>query len=394
MTRIIAGEAAEHNTRKVGWGPDTAASTLERVIPRVRDDLRELSGYHSPQLDVEVRLNTNEAPSRPPEGFSAELARRMSELSWNRYPDRAAMGLRTAIGELEGVDPSRVFVANGSNEVLQTLCLTYGGHGRTVLTFEPTYAMHGQIARTVQCTTVEAERDERFEVDPDVLRSHVDEYDPSIVFLCSPNNPTGTAERLSTVKGALDVTPNLLVVDEAYGQFASFTAADLVDDDVPLVVTRTFSKTWSMAGARLGYLIGPRDVVTELEKVVLPYHLDATKQLAGQVALLFVDEMEERVAGIVSERRRVAATLHGLGLDVFDSDANFILFRTSRVAMSGDAVWQKLVDRSVLVRNCSGWPRLADCLRMTIGTPRENDRFLEAIASVFAGDSTTTGSAS
>jgi histidinol-phosphate aminotransferase len=393
MDRIIAGELPEHNKRKSKWGPDNRAGTLQWVAPRVRDDLRELSGYHSPQLDVDVRLNTNEAPWPPPEGFSVELARRVSELSWNRYPDRTATALRSAIGELEGVDPSRVFVANGSNEVLQTLCLTYGGHGRTVLTFEPTYAMHGQIARTVQCTTVEVERDGRFQVDPEALRSGIDEHGPSIVFLCSPNNPTGTAERLSTVKAALDTMPNLVVVDEAYGQFASFSAADLVDDDVPLVVTRTFSKTWSMAGARLGYLIGPREVVTELEKVALPYHLDAAKQLAGQVALLFADEMEERVAWIVSERHRVSAALSGLGFDVFDSEANFLLFRTTPVAMSGGAVWQQLVDRSVLVRNCSGWSRLADCLRMTVGTPQENDRFIEALADVLADSNHDNGSA-
>ena len=187
--------------------------------------------------------------------------------------------------------------------------------------------------------------------------------------------------------------PNLVVVDEAYGQFASFSAADLVDDDVPLVVTRTFSKTWSMAGARLGYLIGPREVVTELEKVSLPYHLDAVKQLAGQVALLFADEMEERVAWIVSERHRVSAALSGLGFDVFDSEANFLLFRTTPVAMSGGAVWQQLVDRSVLVRNCSGWSRLADCLRMTVGTPQENDRFIEALADVLADSNHDNGSA-
>ena len=247
------------------------------------------------------------------------------------------------------------------------------------LTFEPTYAMHGQIARTVQCETVEAERNESFEVDPDTLRAQVEGHYPSVVFLCSPNNPTGTAEQLSTVTAALDVVPNLLVVDEAYGQFASFTAADLVADDVPLVVTRTFSKTWSMAGARLGYLIGPAPVVAELDKVVLPYHLDASKQLAGEVALLFVDEMEARVADIVSERTRVSAALHDLGFDVFDSEANFVLFRTTPTGLSGDVVWQQLVDRSVLIRNCSGWPRLTDCLRTTIGTSRENDRLIEAL---------------
>ncbi len=349
----------------------------------MRDDLQELSGYHSPQLDVEVRLNTNEAPSPPPSGFAEELTRRLASLSWNRYPDRRATALREAIGAHEGVHPDQVFVANGSNEVLQTLCLTYGGHGRSVVTFEPTYAMHGQIARTVQCTTVEAERDASFAVDPDVLRRVVAEHDPSIVFLCSPNNPTGTAERLSTVESALglvsDAGHGILVVDEAYGQFADFTALDLVADDVPLAVTRTFSKTWSMAGARLGYLIAAPAIVAELENVVLPYHLDAAKQLAGEVALKFVDAMEHRVREIVAERTRLCDEMHRLGLEVFDSHANFVLFRTTPTGRSGDDVWQGLVDRSVLVRNCSGWPRLENCLRVTVGTSAENDRFLSAL---------------
>jgi histidinol-phosphate aminotransferase len=360
----------------------TCASTIAEVIPRVRDDLQTLPGYHSPQLDVDVRLNTNEAPGPPPAGFGPELARRMSEVSWNRYPDRHASSLREAIAQLEGVGADNVFVANGSNEVLQTLCLTYGGHGRSVLTFEPTYAMHSQIARTVQCTSVAADRNSSFEVDPDTMAAAIEDSDPSIVFLCSPNNPTGTAEKLSTVTSALNQVGGLLVVDEAYGQFASFSAKKLLSEDVPLVVTRTFSKTWSMAGARLGYLLGPREVVAELEKVVLPYHLDVAKQLAGEVALLFVEEMEDRVAGIVAERERLIVSMRSLGLEVFDSQANFVLFRTTRSGLSGDAVWQGLVDASVLVRNCSSWARLGDCLRVTVGMPGENDHFLTSLAGV------------
>ena len=178
------------------------------------------------------------------------------------------------------------------------------------------------------------------------------------------------------------MAPGLVVVDEAYAQFAPWSAMGLVDDDVPLVVTRTFSKTWSMAGSRLGYLVGPAWLVAELDKVVLPYHLDSAKQIAGRLALRYVGEMEDRVRLIVSERERIAATLARLPVDAFPSGANFILFRPQ--VMGGRALWQALLERGILVRDCSSWPRLDDCLRVTVGTPGENDRFLAALSEVLA----------
>jgi histidinol-phosphate aminotransferase len=184
------------------------------------------------------------------------------------------------------------------------------------------------------------------------------------------------------VRALLDVAPGLVVVDEAYAQFADWTALDMVREDVPLVVVRTFSKTWSMAAARLGYLVGPSWLVRHLEDVVLPYHLDAAKQEAGRLALGHVDEMDERVKTIVAERERLIEGLAGLPVETFPSGANFVLFRVA--PRSGREVWQGLVDRSVLVRDCSGWPRLDGCLRVTVGTPAENDRFLAALAEVLA----------
>jgi histidinol-phosphate aminotransferase len=182
------------------------------------------------------------------------------------------------------------------------------------------------------------------------------------------------------VRAVADEAPGLVVVDEAYGQFAPWSALELVDGDRPLVVTRTFSKTWSMAAARLGYLVGPAWLVADLEKVVLPYHLDAMTQVAGTVALGFADEMRARVAGIVEERGRVAAALADLPVDVWPSAANFVLFRPRQ--RDGDQVWKDLVERSVLVRNCASWPRLDGCLRVTIGTPGEDDAFLDALRQV------------
>ncbi|MEM9515235.1 MAG: histidinol-phosphate transaminase [Actinomycetota bacterium] len=346
------------------------------MIP-VRDDLRALEGYHSAQVDVRVRLNTNESPYPPPPGFSDALAAELSRMDWNRYPDRGAAALRAAIGELHQVGPEQVFAANGSNEVLQSILLAYAGPGRAVATFEPTYQMHAQIARVVGSNVVEGERAPDYSLEPAEVDRVMAEHRPHVTFLTSPNNPTGLVEPPANVDHLLDAAPGLVVVDEAYAQFAQWSALDLVDDARPLVVTRTFSKTWSMAAARLGYLVGPTWLVAELEKVVLPYHLDTLKQVAGRVALRFVDDMNERVALLVGERDRLDRALRALPLDVTPSGANFILFRPRTVP--GGLVWKRLVERSVLIRDCSSWPRLDNCLRVTVGTPDENDAFLTAL---------------
>lgn len=359
--------------------------------PRLRDDLAALEGYHSPQLDVEVRLNTNEAPEAPPAGFSAAVQEAIGGVEWHRYPDRAASDLRAAIGRLHSVDAARVFCANGSNEVLQTVLLAFAGPGRSVATFEPTYAMHGHIARITGATTVVADRRDDFTLDLDVVAEVVSSSRPSVVFLCSPNNPSGTVETAASTEAVLDLVESvdgLLVVDEAYGQFSPWSATSLLGDDRSLVVTRTFSKTWAMAGARLGYLLGPAWLVAELDKVVLPYHLDTVKQRAGLVALDFVDAMEQRVAAIVEERGRLHTAIADLGAIVWPSGANFILFRPP---IDGQVVWQGLVDRSVLVRNTSSWDRLDGCLRVTIGTKADNDRFLEALADVLGSSDPQEG---
>lgn len=342
-----------------------------------RDDLTLMEGYHSPQVEVAVRLNTNEAPEAPPAGFREAMERELAAIDWHRYPDRSYTRLREAIAAHHDVDPARVFAANGSNEVLQTLCLTYGGAGRSVAVFEPTYALHSHIARITGTGVATGERTDDFALDLGEVRRVLAEAQPAITFLCSPNNPTGMVEDEATVREVLALAPGLLVVDEAYGQFAPWSALSLVDDETPLVVTRTYSKTWSMAAARLGYLVGPPEVVAQLDQVVLPYHLDAMKQAAGRVALGFDAEMRARVAALVEERGRLVARLSDLPVDVWPSGANFVLFRPR--GPDGRAVWQRLLDASVLVRNCSGWPRLEGCLRVTIGTPTEDDAFLAAL---------------
>jgi len=308
-------------------------------------------------------------------------------MSLNRYPDREATALRSALAAYHGVDAAEVFCANGSNEAIQCLLLAYGGPGRAAMLFEPTYALHAHIARLTGTAVVSGRRDDSFRVDPDqarlvaatAARLH-GPASPAVTFLCSPNNPTGGPETAASVRAMLALVPGLVVVDEAYGQFASWSSIELLESAPRLVVVRTFSKTWAMAGLRLGYLIAEPGVVASLWNVALPYHLDALKQAAGRLALGFSDEMRARVAATVEERTRVAAALGGLALEVWPSDANFLLFRAE--PRDGSTLWQDLLDRSVLVRDVSGFTGLEGCLRVTIGTRSENDRFLAALREV------------
>jgi len=354
------------------------------VKPQPRDDLRALSGYHSPQVDVDVRLNTNESPYSPPPEFVARWLDTLRDVEWNRYPDRAATELRAALGRFLQQPPERLLCGNGSNEVLQTLLLTYGGSGRRALMFEPTYALHAQIARGTGTEVVAGERGSGFAIDADDACALITRERPAVVFTCSPNNPTGTVDSRDTVERLLDAceqTGAVLVVDEAYGEFAPWSALELVDDERPLAVVRTYSKVWSLAGVRLGFAVAPGWMITELEKVLLPYNLSVPTQAAGTVALEFGDDMERRVASLVEERGRLFSALADLdGVEVFPSGANFLLFR-----LDGDAhdVWERLLKHSVLVRDFSSWPRVEGCLRVTVGTPEENDAFLAALQEEF-----------
>ena len=348
----------------------------------LRSDLRALSGYHSPQVDVPIRLNTNEAPFSPPDAWLDEIAGAASSIAWNRYPDRAAHELREGIGALHGVGPENVFVANGSNEILQCILLAYSGAGRNVTMFSPTYQMHAQIARVVGATVVEGGRNADFTLDASEIERVVAQSNPAVSFICSPNNPTGIVEPRENIEAMLRVAPGVVVVDEAYAQFSPWSALELVNDETPLVVTRTFSKTWSMAAARLGYLVGPRWLVDDMEAVVLPYHLDAFKQQAGILALKYVADMEARVRDIVAGRERIEEAFASLPVTSWKSGANFVLFRPE--SMSGAVLWKELLSRGILVRDCSSWAGLDGCLRVTVGTADENEAFVAAMKSVLS----------
>ena len=353
---------------------------MKRIDPRPQ--IVAMSNYHSPQVDVPVRLNTNESPFPPPAGWVESLGAIAAGIDWNRYPDRGAHALRAEIARRHDVSEKNVFVGNGSNEVLQMILLAFGGHGRSVAMFEPTYQMYAQIARVTGATVVTGERRGDFTLDPAEIERVMDREKPAVTFLCNPNNPTGVVEPRSNLEVLLEKSSGLVVVDEAYAEFSDWSAVDMVREDLPLVVTRTFSKTLSLAALRVGYVVAPVAVIDALEIASLPYHVDAFKQAATLAALGYTREMVDRVSVVKSERERIAAGLEAAGCRTWPSGANFLLFSPGTITAA--QMWQGLLDRGILVRDCSGWPRLAGCLRVTVGTEAENSAFLAAVTELSA----------
>jgi histidinol-phosphate aminotransferase len=374
------------------------SAQLPARVP-VREDLRDLTPYGAPQLDVPVRLNTNETPYPPPPAYLAELSRRVAELELHRYPDRRAWALRTGLGERYGRPPEQVWAASGSNEILQQLFQAYGGPGRSLLLFRPGYSMHPLLAKVALTRVVTVDLGEDLRLTPEVAARAVREHQPDLICLANPNNPTGMAVDPEAIRLLHDRTQALVILDEAYMEFAvtglgrggggaseatgttgaetgSDAAIALLDELPRLVVSRTFSKAWRLAGARLGYLLAPDWVVDDLRRVRLPYHLDSLAQTAGLVALEHAEEMTAHVAEIAAERERVAAGLRDLGVQVWPSVANFLLFRAE---VGGAVLFERLLERGVLVRDFSSAPLLEGCLRVTIGTRGEDDAFLAAM---------------
>ncbi len=301
------------------------------AVPPVRPDLQLVEGYHSPQVEAEVRLNTNESPFAPPDEWRAELLAALEEISFHRYPDRPATELRLRRWPAcTACRPTRCSAPTApTRNVAVPCCSPSVAPAGTPALRADMHALHSHIARITGTEVVEGSRNDDFLIEPDDAKEIIAARRPDVTFLCSPNNPTGRAEPPGTVAAVAQAAPGLVVVDEAYGQFSPWTALSLRGPAQPgLVVTRTFSKTWALAGARLGYLVADAAVVSACEAVVLPYHpVGPGREAAGLLALRHVPEMEARVARISEERGRVAAALADLPVDSWPSDANFILFR-------------------------------------------------------------------
>ncbi|HUH08816.1 MAG TPA: histidinol-phosphate transaminase [Egibacteraceae bacterium] len=341
----------------------------------VRDDLEGVTPYGAPQLDVPVRLNTNETPYPVPDHYAQQLAKAIAALGLNRYPDRRAAALRTALGGRFGLPAERVWAANGSNEILVQLFQAYGGPGRQLLLFRPGYSAHPLLARVAVTESVEADLDADLRLTPELALEAVERHKPDLICIASPNNPTGIPVPLESVRALHDSSRALVIVDEAYVEFGGDSAAELLDELPRLAITRTFSKAWRLAGLRLGYLLAHAWVIEDLRKVRLPYHLDAITQEAGLLAVELASEVTAHVADVVAERDRLRGALVAIdGVSVFDSAANFLLFSTQVPDL-----FDRLLARGVLVRDFSQLPRLEGCLRVTVGSAEENDRFLAAM---------------
>jgi len=348
----------------------------------LRPDLAGRTPYGAPQLDVPVKLNTNENPYPPSPALVRAIADAVAAAAatLNRYPDRDAVGLRRDLAAYlgHGLSWRHVWAANGSNEVIQQLLQAFGGPGRSAIGFEPSYSMHPIIARTTATAWLSGARDGDFGLDPTRAVRAVRDHRPDVVFLTSPNNPTGGALPLAVIEAVCDAAPGLVVVDEAYAEFArdgSPAALSLLPRYPRLVVTRTMSKAFALAGARVGYLAADPAVIEALLLVRLPYHLSAVTQAVARAALAHREEPLATVQVLRTVRDDLVAWLRGRGLAVADSDANFVLFG---VFPDRDAVWQGLVDRGVLIRNTGpeGW------LRVTVGTPEETAAFKAALTEV------------
>ncbi|HEV7897217.1 MAG TPA: histidinol-phosphate transaminase [Planosporangium sp.] len=345
----------------------------------LRDELRGLRPYGAPQLDVPVRLNTNENSYPVPDEVVDAIAKAVQgELrDLNRYPDRDAVALRTDLaGYLgHGLSSANTWAANGSNEILQQLLQVFGGPGRTALGFTPAYSMHPLIATGSGTGWVDGRRAGDFSLSVDHALAQVRQHRPDVVFLCSPNNPTGTALPLDVIEAVAAEATGMVIVDEAYAEFArpgTPSALTLLPAYPRLVVTRTMSKAFALAGARLGYLAAAPAVVDAVQLVRLPYHLSALTQAAARAALGCAGALLGTVEAIKSQRDRIVAELRARGLTVADSDANFVLF--GGLADSAE-VWRRTLDHGVLIRDVGlpGW------LRVTAGTPEETDAFLAAL---------------
>ncbi|MDX2375714.1 histidinol-phosphate transaminase [Microbacterium sp. LRZ72] len=348
----------------------------------LRDDLRGMSPYGAPQESVPIALNVNENTHPVPEDVADDIldgiAVALQEV--NRYPDREFVALREAFADYlgQGLRRENLWAANGSNEVLQQVLQAFGGPGRTVFGFGPTYSMYPLLARGVGSDWIAGERAHDFTLTPESAARQVADADPDVVFLCAPNNPTGTPMPLEVIEAVYDACRGVVVVDEAYQEFAPHdqpSAVTLLHERPRLAVSRTMSKAFAFAGARVGYLAASPAFTDALRLVRLPYHLSALTQAAALGALRHADTMLAMVDDIVAQRDRMGATLSALGYEPYESWSNFILFGG---VDDPQRTWRALLERGVLVRDVG----LAGTLRVTAGTEEETTAFLEQLASI------------
>lgn len=360
--------------------PDTTIGELP-----LREELRGKSAYGAPQLEVPVQLNTNENPYSPSQELIDDLVAQVSKLAstLNRYPERDAVELRTALAEYVSgqtgvtVTKDNLWAANGSNEILQQLLQAFGGPGRSAMGFTPSYSMHPILSAGTQTEFIAIARGEDFRIDMDVALSEIEQRQPDVVFVTTPNNPTGDVTSLEDITRIVEAAPGIVIVDEAYAEFSPSPSAVTLLERYPqkLVVSRTMSKAFDFAGGRLGYFVAAPAFVEAVMLVRLPYHLSVLSQAAATVALRHAEDTLATVSKLAHERERVQAALLDMGYWVVPSESNFLFFGNFDDAA---AAWQAFLDQDVLIRDVG----VAGHLRVTIGLDTENDAFLQAARAV------------
>jgi histidinol-phosphate aminotransferase len=347
---------------------------------RVSEEIRELSAYSVPHIEAHIKLDGNESPFSLPAEVGEKVIRRISSVDVNRYPDPEARELRKLIAGINGFPPAGILLGNGSDELIGMLIAAFSGGTGRMLYPTPTFSMYGITGLALGMKLLEAELDENFDLDVDKITSLIEKKDPDLIFLASPNNPTGNAYSADRIREVIKLSKGVVVVDEAYSDFSGYTFLPLIKKHENLIILRTLSKV-GFAGLRLGILYGRESLVHEINKVRYPYNINSLTQGAAEVILRNHEFVSENIQLIVRERERVFKALSGMnGVEAYPSDANFILFRVG----DADAVFKALVERDVLIRNFNRPGRLENCMRVTIGTPDENDSFLDALGCILS----------
>lgn len=352
-----------------------------RAVRKPAPHVLDLVSYDPKYIPAEVMVSANENPRDVPDGLRAMVMRAVRQVPLNRYPDPLANGLRDLIAQANGLDRDQVLIGNGGDELLLDTALAWGGPGRVFLNVPPTFSVYEGNALLTNTAVVEVPRRADFQVDEDALVARLSRGDVDFTILTSPNNPTGDTVSESFVRRVLEASDALVVVDEAYFEFSRKTVRPLLESYENLVILRTFSKAFSLAGVRVGYLLGNVRVLSEYKKVRQPYSVDAISQAIASAVYENRSEFVFGIERIVAERERVYRQLKRMdGVEAFPSESNFILLRMA----DASAVWSGLLSCGVLVRDFSRTRYLENCLRVSIGTPQENDRFLEVLGDIVA----------
>ena len=353
-------------------------SEVKELLQTIKPAVRNLRAYSLSPLHASVKINQNENPWDVPENVKTETLRRLDARPWSRYPEFVAASLQECLADFASWKADGVIAGNGSNELIQSLLMVTVNEAKRILISEPTFALYRQVATILGGDVVSVPLTATFQFDVPVLTEALRDSKPEVMILCSPNNPTGSVIGDDDLKQLLRTAPGLVVIDEAYHEFAGQSVVPLLNDFPNLVVLRTFSKAMGLAGMRLGYLLAAPQLVTEVRKAVLPYNLNVFSQTVAEVAIeMYEAELQPLVKRIIAERERLFAGLNAIqGLEPVASRANFMIVRT---AVEPRTIFNELLARDILVRDVSGYPMLKEYFRFNVGTPQENDRLIQSL---------------